>query len=653
MSKSGRLTVFSFLAAIALLVGACSSGSSGDIGTVIEDDLAPPEPGSGITFSDVGHAAMSVSWGAAADDRTAEALLEYKLVRSASGNISTVDDAEANGTTVMNWTADTLTAGASGLDPSTLYHFAVLVRDESGNKAVYPAQSQSTGAAPDTEPPVPGAGISVVGGSTSVFVSWGAAADDETAEAGLSYKLLRSEADNLGSVEDAEANGTTVADWTADTLSAMATGLSLSTDYYFAVLVKDAAGNKAVYPCQGVTTEAFGGVFDESFGGAGIVTTDLASDQTAYATAVQSDGKIVIAGLGRAPEYRFAVARYNADGSPDTGFGTDGVVTTLIGDESYAQAVAIQSDGKIVAAGQSRTGDDYRMTLARYDTDGSLDTAFNGTGIVTADFGYTHAYASSVAIRQTDGKIVIGGRVNDGSDHFLLARYDTDGSIDTTFNGTGTVVDEFAPGVASSVTSLVIQPSDDKIVAAGTAGSDFALARCQWDGSLDTDFNGTGMATTTPVAGYGDNVASAVSLQPDGRILVAGYWWDIMGSGDFVLVRYETDGTLDEAFGTDGIVITSFEGDDNAYSMALQADGRIVVAGQTHDGVNTGFALVRYETDGSLDATFGTGGKMTPAVGTIASAKAVAVQADGRIVVAGSVQELAGNADFVVIRCLP
>jgi uncharacterized delta-60 repeat protein len=301
-----------------------------------------------------------------------------------------------------------------------------------------------------------------------------------------------------------------------------------------------------------------------------------------------------------------------AEGDLDTNFDSDGKVTTAIGGSNHrVRSVAIQSDGKIVAAGNSRNGN-WDFALARYNTDGSLDTSFDSGGKVTTDFGGGNDRAYSVAI-QSDGKIVAAGYSSNGSNNdFALARYNTDGTLDTNFDSGGKVTTDFGGGNDYAF-SVAIQ-SDGKIVAAGrgsNGGDDFALVRYNTDGTLDTNFDSGGKVTTD--FGGDDDQAYSVAIQSDGKIVVAGLSYTGSNNG-FALVRYNTDGTLDTSFDSDGKVTTAIGGtNDRAYSVAIQSDGKIVAAGYSYSGISQDFALVRYlgitspATPSAPTATIGNG----------------------------------------------
>ncbi|MEZ5494606.1 MAG: hypothetical protein R3E61_08535 [Pseudomonadales bacterium] len=239
---------------------------------------------------------------------------------------------------------------------------------------------------------------------------------------------------------------------------------------------------------------------------------------------------------------------------------------------------------------------------------GDLDLSFGGAGIVITDMGTNYDNGSSV-IQQTDGQLVEAG-TSDGN--FALVRYKTNGSLDLSFGGgTGKVITDM--GSSYDYGSSVIQQVDGKLVVAGTSNNDFALARYNADGSLDTSFDGDGKVTTAIGAGTDSGVS--VIQQTDGKLVVAGY--SFTGSNDdFALVRYNIDGSLDTSFDGDGKVTTDISGDyDRASSVIQQADGKLVAAGRSVNGGNEDFALVRYNADGSLDASFDGDGKVTTAIG--------------------------------------
>jgi len=380
------------------------------------------------------------------------------------------------------------------------------------------------------------------------------------------------------------------------------------------------------------------GTLDNSFSTDGILTTAIDMISNAFSVAIQPDGKIVVAGTSyNGTDNDFALARYNTDGTLDNSFSTDGMLSAAIGmGNDFANSVVIQPDEKIVVAGNSFNGTDDDFILARYNSDGTLDTGFSADGILATDFDSGTDIAASVVI-QSDGKIAVAGYSFGVTDEdFALARYDTDGTLDNGFGTVGKVTTGIGSG-NDHVNSIAIQP-DAKIVAAGYsfqgADNDFSLARYKADGTPDNSF-GTGGKLTTHI-GAGNDYANSVALQTDGKIVVAGYS-DYGSYSRFALARYNTDGTLDNNFSTDGMVATAIGSSfDIATSVAIQPDGKIVAAGYSHNGINYHFALARYNTDGTLDNSFSADGKLTTVIGILSYAYSVAIQPDGKIIAAGS-----------------
>jgi uncharacterized delta-60 repeat protein len=347
------------------------------------------------------------------------------------------------------------------------------------------------------------------------------------------------------------------------------------------------------------------GSLDNSFGTGGIVITDMGTPyDVAYGVALQPDGKIVA--VGRADDFPnfvdFAVARYNADGTLDSSFGTGGKVITPVNSLSdYAIKVAVQSDGKIVAVGQTNSGTNtapnYDFAVVRYKPDGSLDTSFGTGGIVVTDFGSNGGEnALDVAI-QSNGKIVVVGAGGASTAaRFAAARYNSDGLLDTTFGTGGKVVTFF--GISGNAEAVAIQ-SDDNIVLAGWVGgtsTDFAIVRHNPDGSLDNSF-GTGGIVRTDFGNF--ESAKDVKIQSNGKIIVVSRTGSLSDNGDFAVARYNPNGTLDSSFGAGGKVITDLGANDNAWAAAIQADGKIVAAGfsNTSGPPSSQFAVARYLGD--------------------------------------------------------
>jgi uncharacterized delta-60 repeat protein len=409
------------------------------------------------------------------------------------------------------------------------------------------------------------------------------------------------------------------------------------------------------------------GIADGDFGSGVVVTSfdTLANFSGVYwssfaeAVIAQPDGKLVAAGVfSDGTTTDFALARYHDDGKGDVTFGSgfsDGRVTTPVGSGSDgARALVRQTDGKLVAAGYSSNGSDDDFALVRYHLDGTLDTSFNGTGKVTTAIGAGSGDQAQAVLQQTDGKLLAAGSALAGpGGTFALARYSASGVLDPTFGGTGKVTTAIGD---LAVATDGLQQADGKIVAAGVAlvggSTRFALARYDLNGALDAAF-GSGGIVTTDVGGW----AFAVLQQSDGKLVAVGYAG--AGASDFAVARYHPNGTLDTTFNGTGIVTTTFGAGsgDVATGVVQQADGRLVVAGYTITGGVRQIALARYRPDGTLDPAFGSGGKRTTPVfsstGSWASAADLVQQADGGLVVAGLWGASPLLSDFLLARYLP
>jgi len=391
------------------------------------------------------------------------------------------------------------------------------------------------------------------------------------------------------------------------------------------------------------------GGFDNTFDGDGIALTPVTVGDDRGQGMVIANDRITVAGSANGD---FGVVRYNVvDGSLDPAFDGDGKRVDDVGDLlATARGVALQPDGKIIVAGD-RAGFDNTFALLRYNADGSLDPAFDGDGKVTLPLG-----ATGRAVTLQSGLILVAGSVGTGSGtDFALARYLADGSLDPAFNGDGNsdgiIVTPIGAGEDVAYAAAV-QP-DGKIVLAGRAHNglnfDFAAARYLPNGAPDTTFDGDGKAIT-PI-GAGDEEGRAVALQADGKLIVAGFSSNGANT-DFAVVRYKTDGTPDFSFSFDGKVTTPIlAGNDAAHAVSMDGD-KIVVAGFAHNGANNDFAVARYTADGSPDALFDVDGKLTTEIGAEDTGGAVRTEANGRILVAGF-SFTGTSTDFALVRYNP
>lgn len=410
--------------------------------------------------------------------------------------------------------------------------------------------------------------------------------------------------------------------------------------------LEDGAEVELAFAMYGTAAPAqpFPGPLDPSFGGDGIVTTTVGSIAEANGVVVQPDGKIVVAGQAQSS---FLVARYNSDGGLDLGFGTGGVVTTPIG-SGYAQVngIVLQSDGKIVAAGYATNGGDWDFAVARYDEYGNLDSGFGTGGVVTTSIGSSNDEAYAVAL-QADGRIVVAGYSNSGGDYdFTVMRYGSDGALDGGF-GTGGVVTTHIGTDSDYGRGLTIQPNG-RILVVGWSyqGSDRMLSLVRYTGAgvLDNGFGTSGVVTTSIGP---DTKGYAVALQSGGRIVVAGQSQSPGGDDDFALLRYDSGGSLDTTFGNNGLVTTSFgTSDDRIQAVVVRPDDRIVAAGSN---VGDRVAVAYYNANGTPVNGFGVGGKANVDVGSRGDAgDGMDLQADGRIVIAGDNGLESGTALAVV-----
>ncbi len=394
----------------------------------------------------------------------------------------------------------------------------------------------------------------------------------------------------------------------------------------------------------------------------GIVTTAIGSgDDSAYCIAVQSDGRILVAGYSHnGSNTDFALVRFNNDGSLDSWFDGDsgsgnGIVTTAIGssDESVA-SVLVQSDGKSLVAGNTDTGGSEDFALARYHSDGTLDSSFGTGGRVITSINSGDDFLRDVAL-QDDGAILVAGYDHTGSQwEYLVLRYDSNGDLDTSFDGDGIVITD--PGNGGRARAIAVQ-TDGRIVVIGDsygAVNDFTVARYNSNGSLDTSFGGGDGITVTDLGGGGHDYAQSVAIQDDGNILLGG--GTLAANYNFALARYSSLGVLDSGFGGGtGYVLNDLGNFDMGTSVLVQSDGQILLAGYSNGAGNYDFALVRYNSNGSLDTGFdgdtGLGnGIIITAIGS-GDEKGVgsALQNDGKILVAGYA-DIGGANDFALVR---
>jgi len=410
-------------------------------------------------------------------------------------------------------------------------------------------------------------------------------------------------------------------DFTFGTVGIVKTDLSTLRDGVRDVVLQSdgkivAVGHANRGSAFGIARYNSNGSLDSTFGNGGkVVTVFVAQDvASAEAVALQSDGKIIAAGYSRTSPsslgFDFALVRYNANGSLDTGFGTGGkrILDFGVNNMDLAEDVVIQPDGKVIAVGRSygiNAEPYWDFSLARFNSDGTLDTSFGVGGKVNTNFGYEDT-AQSVFLT-SDGKIVVGGDTKNVGTlfDFTVVRYNNDGSLDTTFGTGGRSHADL--GQSESMVAMT-QQVNGKIVCVGDTGNplyDIAIIRFNADGSLDSSF-GDGGKRTIGFATDSSEAAKDVTVQPDGKIVVAGAV-SIPGAppprGDFAVVRLNSDGSLDTSFDSDGMFSTnlsSYDSSDIAYAIVIQPDGKIVLGGDSNGSgaayEEEDFALVRLQT---------------------------------------------------------
>jgi uncharacterized delta-60 repeat protein len=433
---------------------------------------------------------------------------------------------------------------------------------------------------------------------------------------------------------------------------------------------------------------------DTTFGGTGLVTNSLG--YSASAVAVQPNSKVIVAGSAVGyPLTGFGISRYNSDGTLDTSFNGTGSVTTKFKNNSWLNGLALvpgSGDEKVVAVGKTvisvdrKTGlNNMGWAIARYNPNGTLDTTFGDlvsggktrTGTTTIDndtnpYGADYARA---AVVQPDGKVVVIGQGGGGesgvANVFEIVRLNSNGTLDTSFNGTGKVVVQFpgGSGITGGQPSGVALDSQGRILVTGptqSAGSvlTLVLVRLNANGSLDSSFDGDGIAIQPPPAGQDYWLATDVGIQSSGQIVVAGNVTPTGGPWETFLARFNTDGSLDSdpytGFGpshTGYDIETQVQTSPSSSggTMCVQGDDKLVVTAGLIDPTNPtrtigGFTELRVTAAGLADTTFGTNGLATQFQGQSAGSSAIAMAPDGKIVVAGNWGSSQGQ--FATIRLM-
>jgi uncharacterized delta-60 repeat protein len=398
---------------------------------------------------------------------------------------------------------------------------------------------------------------------------------------------------------------------------------------------------------------AEGSILDPTFGTNGIVVTDLGGPSDTGANIVlQPDGKIIVAGSAELdsnfPGFRTPViVRYNPDGTLDSTFGTGGKLIAIIHGPAR---IALQTDGKLVLGGQLNGG----FALARYSSNGTLDNTFGANGVAIAGGNDNFTLLFGDLTIQSDGKIVVVGTQETGGHTYpaVIARFNANGTLDEDFR-LKFFDDTNFPGSLQHFARGVAIQSDGKIILSGNmtsneGGSNITLGRLttEPDPWFDPTF-GTSGTVVTPLANF-THGQGALAIQADGKIVLAGTMTDSFNpiNENLVLARYNNNGTLDTALGGSGIVITDLGQNEVGNDVAIQADGKMIIAGRRYNESTSDILLVRYNSDGSLDGSFGDAGKVISDLGGSSdSALGMSLQPDGKILAAG-----AKDGDAVLAR---
>jgi uncharacterized delta-60 repeat protein len=570
------------------------------------------------------------------------------------------------GSTQINADYSTPTTVTDSLSADLLYSYTVKSLDEAGNESAASAGLTILldRAAPAT-PPAP----ALQSSSDSGLSSSDGITNDNTPTFNVTAPLYFRFYSGSTLLSSSYAGGSTY------TPSAQADG-----SYGYNLTSVDQAGNESAHSVGTsvlIDTQAWStptaGALDLGFNASGKAT--LAASNGAdnlAAVALQPDGKIVAAGAVNdvaGGNVQIGVVRYNADGTPDSTFGTGGLVVTGFQFRDLANAIALQSDGKILVGGYSATGNSSsystRFLVVRYNANGTLDTTFGGggTGRVITNIGTGQSAVYGLAV-QSDGKIVASGDAFDGtSAGFGVVRYNPSGTLDTTFDGDGMTIVQIT--AASDIQPDVRIATDGKIVLAGMADTqrgwtafDVGVVRLNPNGSLDTTFDGDGNSKQfiSTITNSGVNTRS-MALTPDGGVLVGGNVYFDGGTDNAFLMRLAPDGSLDTTFGNQGSFVTTYNTPSPLHAsvgaIAVQPDGSIVAAGNNYSSAYiTRPALMRLSSTGALDPGFGAGGYVLQSIPTTGRFDDGLLQPDGTFVGVGSLWsgQSSSTAELLVAR---
>src|SRR3989338_3716307 len=606
-----------------------------------------------------------------------------ETIDSSSFNL-TLSDGGGNiaGTTTTNNALVTFTPSSS-LSYSTTYTATISsgIQDTAGNTmATNYTWSWTTGAAPDTTAPTvqstsPGSGATGVSVSnTTITATFSESMDSST---------ITTATFTVSGVTGTVTYSGTTATFTPSS------NLSYSTTYTVTITtgVQDSAGNAMAsnYTWQFTTTSS-PGTLDTSFNVDGIVVHNNAAggDGSDYGNSItiDSNGKILVTGYSYSSSGNddMSIWRYNSDGTLDTTFNSNGSIPGIVVHNSAAggnggdsgNSITIDLNGKILVTGYSHNGNNYDMSIWRYNSNGTLDTTFGGgDGIVVHDGaagGYGGDYGSSIRT-DSSGKILVTGYSYSTNYTYdmVIWRYNTNGKLETSFSSDGIVVhDNAAGGNGSDYGNSITIDSNGKILVTGYSSSgdydDMVIWRYNTDGTLDTTFGGgDGIVVHDGAAGGdSDDKGGSITIDSSGKILVTGYS-ENGNDFDMVIWRYKTDGTFDTTFGSGGIVVHNSaaggNSDDKGGSITIDSSGKILVTGYSKNASpNADMSIWRYNTNGTLDTTFDGDGIVVhdSAAGGNSSdgGYSITIDSNGNILVTGSSFN-GNNDDMSIWRYIP
>lgn len=411
--------------------------------------------------------------------------------------------------------------------------------------------------------------------------------------------------------------------------------------------LKQIAAAALLVLCLSFSTKTFAqdGSPDPKFGKNGYAITSVGGvAANGYSVVQQTDGKLILGGVTTVNSSQsFALVRYWPNGKVDSSFGVNGRVIAGLDPATTISltTVKLQQDGKIVAAGHTESND---FVLLRFKTDGSVDSTFGTNGRVHTVFG-TSSLGSNAMDLQSNGYIVVAG--TRGLD-IAVVRYKTDGSLDETFGTAGIKIIDLGGG--ESANAVLVQPGGKILIGGGSQSGaviQLLLLRCKSNGDLDSTFGTNGKTMLLPRQSY--NPVYALALQPDGKIVAAGRAQYFQSA--YCIVRFSADGVPDSSFGTNGIVVHQFANTgEEARAVVVQADGKIVAGGNVNDAGSLQIGLLRLKKDGSVDSTFEYDGEVRTSQDNGTFCYSMLIQPDNKIVTGGYDYSSTKGNRFAVLR---